>query len=57
MDMNTKPKRIDVHHHILPPNFVGGWTKGQVMIVVDAEASGKRALVSALPKNKTFAAE
>jgi predicted TIM-barrel fold metal-dependent hydrolase len=35
MDMNTKPKRIDVHHHILPPNFVSAlnslnvnWTGG-----------------------------
>jgi len=34
-DMNTKPKRIDVHHHILPPNFVSAlnslnipWTGG-----------------------------
>jgi 6-methylsalicylate decarboxylase len=33
--MNTKPKRIDVHHHILPPNFVSAlnslsipWTGG-----------------------------
>jgi len=35
MDMDTKPKRIDVHHHILPPNFVSAlnslnipWTGG-----------------------------
>jgi hypothetical protein len=35
MDMNTKPKRIDVHHHIVPPNFVSAlnslnvpWTAG-----------------------------
>jgi predicted TIM-barrel fold metal-dependent hydrolase len=35
MDMNTNPKRIDVHHHILPPNFVSAlnslninWTGG-----------------------------
>jgi predicted TIM-barrel fold metal-dependent hydrolase len=35
MDMNTKPKRIDVHHHVLPPNFVSAlnslnipWTGG-----------------------------
>jgi hypothetical protein len=35
MDMNTKPKRIDVHHHIVPPNFVSAlnslnvpWTGG-----------------------------
>src|SRR5690242_10919261 len=35
MTMNTNPKRIDVHHHILPPNFVSAlnslnvpWTGG-----------------------------
>lgn len=35
MDMNTNPKRIDVHHHILPPNFLSAlnslninWTGG-----------------------------
>ena len=35
MSMNTNPKRIDVHHHILPPNFVSAlnslntnWTGG-----------------------------
>jgi predicted TIM-barrel fold metal-dependent hydrolase len=35
MVMNTNPKRIDVHHHILPPNFVSAlnslninWTGG-----------------------------
>jgi 6-methylsalicylate decarboxylase len=35
MDMNTNPKRIDVHHHILPPTFVSAlngldvpWTGG-----------------------------
>ena len=35
MDMDTKPKRVDVHHHILPPNFVSAlnslnipWTGG-----------------------------
>jgi len=33
--MNTNPRRIDVHHHILPPNFVSAlnslnipWTGG-----------------------------
>ncbi len=44
-------------HVILPPNFTGAWQKGQVMIVVEAEVSGKRTLVSALAKNKTFAAD
>jgi superfamily II DNA or RNA helicase len=43
-------------HVILPPNFTGAWQKGQIMIVVEAEASRNRMLVSALPKNTTFAA-
>jgi len=30
--------------------------EGQIMIVVEAEASRNRTLVSALPKNATFAA-
>jgi superfamily II DNA or RNA helicase len=44
-------------HVILPPNFTGAWQKGQVMIVVEAEVSRNRTLVSALPKNRTFAAD
>jgi superfamily II DNA or RNA helicase len=43
-------------HVILPPNFTAAWQKGQIMIVVEAEASGNRTLVSSLPKNTTFAA-
>lgn len=43
-------------HVILPPNFTGAWQKGQVMIVVEAEAASRnRMLVSALPKNNSFA--
>jgi superfamily II DNA or RNA helicase len=44
-------------HVILPPNFAGAWQKGQIMIVVEAEASRNRTLVSVLPKDKTFAAD
>jgi len=44
-------------HMILPPNFTGAWQRGQVMIVVEAEVSGNRTLVSALPKKATFAAD
>jgi superfamily II DNA or RNA helicase len=44
-------------HVILPPNFIGAWQKGQVMVVVEAETSRDRTLVSALPKNTTFAAD
>src|SRR5262249_45264902 len=39
---------------ILPPNFGSAWQKGQVMIVVEAEVSRNRTLVSALPKENTF---
>jgi superfamily II DNA or RNA helicase len=44
-------------HVILPPNFTGAWQKGQIMIVVEADASRNRTLISALPKNTTFAAD
>ncbi len=44
-------------HVILPPNFAGAWQKGQVMIVVEAEVSRNRALVSALSKKKKFAVD
>ena len=44
-------------HVILPPNFAGAWRKGQIMIVVEAEVSRNRTLVSALPKKNTFAAD
>ena len=44
-------------HLILPPNFAGAWQKGQIMIVIEAETSRKRMLVSALPKNAAFAAD
>ena len=44
-------------HVILPPNFTGAWQKGQVMIVVEAEVSRNRTLVSALPKKNTFAVD
>jgi superfamily II DNA or RNA helicase len=44
-------------HVILPPNFPGAWQKGQVMIVVEADISRDRKLVSALPKKETFAVD
>jgi superfamily II DNA or RNA helicase len=44
-------------HVILPPNFAGAWQKGQIMIVVEAEVSVNRTLVSALSKKKTLAAD
>ena len=44
-------------HMILPPNFAGAWQKGQIMIVVEAEVSRNRTLVSALPKKNTFAVD
>jgi superfamily II DNA or RNA helicase len=44
-------------HMILPPNFASAWQKGQIMIVVEAEVSRNRTLVSALPKKNTFAVD
>src|SRR5882757_9865764 len=44
-------------HVILPPNFAGAWQKGQIMIVVEVEVSRNRTLVSALPKENTFAVD
>jgi superfamily II DNA or RNA helicase len=44
-------------HVILPPNFTGAWLKGQIMIVVEAEASRNRTLVSALANKNTFAVD
>ena len=44
-------------HVILAPNFAGAWQKGQIMIVVEAEVSRSRTLVSALPKKNTFAVD
>jgi superfamily II DNA or RNA helicase len=44
-------------HVILPPSFANAWQKGHIMIVVEAETSRNRALISALPTNKTFAAD
>ena len=44
-------------HVILPPDFTGAWQKGQIMIVIEAETSRRRTLVSALPKNAAFAAD
>src|SRR6478672_8124917 len=44
-------------HVILPPNFAGAWQKGQIMIVVEAEISRNRTLVSALPKKNTLAVD
>jgi superfamily II DNA or RNA helicase len=42
-------------HVVLPPNFSGAWQRAQVMIVVEAEVSRKRTLVSALSKSASFA--
>jgi superfamily II DNA or RNA helicase len=53
----TTDAALGTLHVILPPNFAGAWQRGQVMVVVEAEAAGKRALISALPANKTFAAD
>lgn len=50
----AKPAKL---HLILPPNFMSAWAKGQVMLVVEAEAGANRTLLSALPKNAAFACD
>jgi superfamily II DNA or RNA helicase len=50
----AKPVKL---HLILPPNFMAAWAKGQVMLVVEAEAGANRTLLSALPKHATFACD
>jgi superfamily II DNA or RNA helicase len=55
--IETADAALTTLHVILPPNFTGAWQKGQIMIVVEAETSRNRTLVSALPKNRTFAAD
>src|SRR6266487_379652 len=39
-------------HVILPPTLAGAWQKGQIMIVVEAEVSRNRTLVSALKQRR-----
>ncbi|MEY2502333.1 MAG: hypothetical protein QOI07_2667 [Verrucomicrobiota bacterium] len=51
---DAKPAKL---YLILPPNFMSAWAKGQVMLVVEVEAGGYRTLLSALPKNATFACD
>jgi SNF2 family DNA or RNA helicase len=55
--VETANAAVATLHVILPPNFRGAWQRGQIMIVVEAEVSRKRTLVSALPKKATFAAD
>ncbi|HEY4270505.1 MAG TPA: DEAD/DEAH box helicase [Candidatus Udaeobacter sp.] len=54
---NSADAALTTLHVILPPNFAGAWQKGQIMIVVEAEVSRNRTLVSALPKKNTFAVD
>ncbi len=43
-----------VLHFILPPRFESAWTKGQVMIVIEAELDGKRTMLSALSTSEVY---
>ncbi|HEY5036767.1 MAG TPA: hypothetical protein VII74_06510, partial [Chthoniobacterales bacterium] len=36
-------------HVIFPPNFPNAWAKGQIMICIEAERDGHRAMLDALP--------
>jgi len=46
-----------VLHLILPPNFIAAWDKGRIMLVVEVENGGKRALLSTLPKNAIYSCD
>ena len=54
---NSADSALTTLHLILPPNFAGAWQKGQIMIVVEAEVSRNRTLISALVKKNTFAVD
>ena len=41
-------------HFILPPNFRPAWEKRQVMICIEAEMTGRRLTLDALPRNEQF---
>ena len=41
---------------ILPPNFVGAWEKGSIMLVIEALSGGRRVLLSALDQSRTYRA-
>jgi superfamily II DNA or RNA helicase len=39
---------------ILPPNFVGAWEKGSIMLVIETLGGGRRVLLSALDRSRTY---
>jgi superfamily II DNA or RNA helicase len=39
---------------ILPPTFVSGWDRDQIMLGCEVESTGRRLLASALDRSKTF---
>ncbi|MEP6686638.1 MAG: hypothetical protein ABJB22_07670, partial [Verrucomicrobiota bacterium] len=41
-------------HFILPPQFDSAWAKQQIMIVIEAELSGKRTMLSALSNSEIY---
>jgi hypothetical protein len=41
-------------HFILPPNFRAAWTKGEIMVCVEAEFNGRRVMLDALPRGQRF---
>ena len=55
--IESKDAKLAKLHLILPPNFMSAWAKAQVMLVVEADVGKNRTLLSALPKNGTFAAD
>ena len=55
--IGTEAAKTAKLHLILPPNFMAAWAKAQVMLVVEAEVGANRTLLSALPKNRSFACD
>ncbi len=41
-------------HVILPPNFRSAWTKGTLMVCLEAELDGRRVMLDALPRGERF---
>ncbi len=50
-DAGARPLAL---HFILPPAFRSAWTKGQIMVCIEAEFDGRRVMLDALPRGERF---
>ena len=53
-EANVTPIKL---HWILPSNFRAAWTKGQVMVCIEAEFEGRRLMLDALSRTERFACD